>query len=86
MERRKEFESDLQRELQRSICRVNFVKKNGEERKMLCTQIESMLPETSNPPKDVEGLVTVYDLEVKGWRSFYLETVTDYSIAYGGKA
>ncbi len=57
---------------------VTFKKKNGEVRKMLCTLREGVIPEVygSAPPSD--ELVTAWDVEVGGWRSFKTNSVISF--------
>lgn len=64
------------------ICRVVFTKKNGEERDMKCTRNMTIIPE-SQTPKGVETAVNtevikVYDVLAEGWRSFRVESVTNF--------
>ena len=58
---------------------VTFTKKNGDERKMVCTRSIGMIPESQHPSddhrKDNSEIVTAYDLESAGWRSFRVESV-----------
>lgn len=63
--------------LKENIVMVTFTKKNGEEREMLCTLREEFLPEVSGD-STVSSVVTVYDLENQGWRSFREDSVIDY--------
>ena len=71
--------------LRDGVCRVTFTKKDGTERKMLCTLDMSGIPEKDVPKSDgnvslEEGTlpetVRVYDLEKEAWRSFRLDSVT----------
>ena len=59
---------------------VTFKKKNGELRQMLCTLQHGVVPEVygSAPPSD--ELVTVWDLEHSGWRSFKAASVVSFEI------
>ena len=59
---------------------VKFVKKDGSERKMLCTLSESKIP-AEKAPKGVErtvssDVVPVFDIENQGWRSFRWDSIT----------
>ena len=67
-------------------ARVKFIKIDGELRTMRCTLNPSLLPEAIqqqwdrlNPSKanQTDLLVTVYDLEMEGWRSFHLESIIE---------
>lgn len=75
------------RELLRTdIVTVTFTKKDGSKREMICTTIPDYLPMpeaiTGNLSKPSEDVVTVWDLEQNGWRSFRFDSVksieTDY--------
>ena len=60
---------------------VTFTKKDGTERVMNCTLQSELLPvveinEDKQPRKKSDDVVSVYDLDVKGWRSFTLKNVT----------
>jgi len=80
--------------LHTEIIEVCFTKKNGDERKMLCTLMDHKIPgemapkveeltETNDVNKDY---MNVFDIEAQGWRSFivanvkYIKTdINDYS-------
>ena len=64
--------------LKTDLVTVVFTKKDGTKREMHCTTIPEYLPEiarsiTNMPPK--EDIVTVWDLEQNGWRSFLLDSI-----------
>jgi hypothetical protein len=68
----------------KSGVRVTFTKKDGSERKMLCTLSESKIP-TDKRPKSVSqnetpsasgSAVRVFDTELGEWRSFRWDSVT----------
>ena len=55
---------------------VEFTKKDGTDRKMLCTLIN--IPAEHQPKSDIEYAVNtlrVFDLDKQGWRSFRLDSV-----------
>lgn len=59
---------------------ITFTKKDGTERVMNCTLRGDMLPvveikEDKTPRKQSDSVLSVYDLEAQGWRSFTLNTV-----------
>jgi hypothetical protein len=64
---------------------IKFTKKNGEVRIMRCTLDFSKVPKTDRPKKvDINrilklmqesGLINVYDLDKKGWRSVPFQRV-----------
>lgn len=73
-------ETDLTTLLSEGILVVTFNKLDGDERVMTCTKDvkvipEGNLPKNSKTPK-VQGLVTVWDINAKGWRSFKYDRVT----------
>lgn len=70
---------------------VNFVKKDGSNRAMLCTLVQELIPEEKRPkpaePKEgEEPRVTVYsdevlrvfDTEKQEWRSFRWDAITSF--------
>lgn len=66
--------------LREGVCEVTFTKKDGTDRRMLCTLDMSGIPEKDVPKTDgnkAENLeaVRVYDLEKEAWRSFRLDSV-----------
>lgn len=64
--------------LKSNVLIVNFTKVNGEERKMLCTLHENVLPEpdiSENPKKENLDVVSVWDLDNDGWRSFRFDSI-----------
>lgn len=73
---------ELLEKLQMESVSVTFTKADGSERTMLCTKQTSKIPEAQQPKTDkvvkldengnpIEtDLITVYDLEKEGWRSF----------------
>jgi WYL_2, Sm-like SH3 beta-barrel fold len=58
----------------REVC-VTFKKQDGKLRRMRCTlnieRDDMVLPENKS------GLITAWDLDAGGWRSFYAENVTE---------
>ena len=75
--------SELQTQLQSEILEVTFTKVNGDKRVMNCTLMEEILP--SNPTEEAkkdtkkkvnETILSVWDIDAKGWRSFRMDTVT----------
>lgn len=62
--------------------RVTFTKKDGSERKMLCTLIEGNIPADKRPKTETPAgtatgsAVRVFDSEVSEWRSFRWDSVT----------
>ena len=78
---------ELVEKLQTESVSVTFTKADGSERTMLCTKMVSKIPEAHQPKTDkvvkldengnvIEtDLITVYDLEKQGWRSFNFSKV-----------
>jgi len=59
---------------------IIFTKKDGTERVMNCTLRGDMLPvveikEDKTPRKQNDSVLSVYDLDAQGWRSFTINTV-----------
>jgi hypothetical protein len=59
---------------------IIFTKKDGTERVMNCTLRGDMLPvveikEDKAPRKQNDSVLSVYDLDAQGWRSFTVNTV-----------
>lgn len=85
---------DLVEQLQKGVLTVTFLKLNGDQRVMDCTKSVDVIPKEHYPKTDnsvldekasVEptkvGLVTVWDINAKGWRSFKydrIQAVTKY--------
>ena len=72
--------------LRGGVITVNFVKKDGTDRTMLCTLNDKYLPlsleideETAKRNKS-EEYIAVWDLDKEGWRSFRFDSVTGYTI------
>jgi hypothetical protein len=74
--------SDLQTQLRGEILEVTFTKVNGDKRVMNCTLMEQIMPTTTEEKKDTtdkkvnEDILSVWDIDAKGWRSFRIKTVT----------
>ncbi len=72
--------------LQNGIANVTFVKKDGTERKLLCTLMPSELPAQTDLEEAVQKktpnpeVLAVWDLENKGWRSFRYDSVLGFSV------
>jgi hypothetical protein len=74
--------------LKASICQVQFTKKDGTIRDMLCTLNEVHLPtqtdleEQIQKRKDNTDVVSAWDVKAKGWRSFRKDSVISFGV-YG---
>jgi hypothetical protein len=77
-----DFRESVFQKLRTDIVNVCFTKADGSERKMLCTLVESKIPEDKRP-KNTEtqsgstagSSVRVFDTEKQEWRSFRFESV-----------
>ena len=63
--------------LRKYSCRVRFNKKNGEDRMMYCTLKKDLI---TIPPKGAndnfnDAIIRVWDIDVKGWRSFRIDSI-----------
>lgn len=59
---------------------ITFTKKDGTERVMKCTLRPDLLPvqeitEGKEPRKQNDAIMSVYDVEANGWRSFTIRSV-----------
>ena len=75
--------------LRDSEVTVKFTKKDGSERKMLCTLAEKKIPSEKSPTnsgktKSDEALA-VFDLEKQSWRSFRFDSVKEINFSMIGK-
>lgn len=75
--------ADLRNQLQKEILEVTFTKINGDKRTMNCTLIEGIARyNTIEKKKDVperkvnEEVLSVWDVDANGWRSFRVNNVT----------
>jgi len=74
-------------ELKKRECRVIFKKVNGEERDMLCTLQEDIIPDADikdpfslKKIRDInEEVIPVWDTEVESWRSFRVDSVLSFT-------
>lgn len=76
---------ELRKLLRTDIVTVNFTKKNGEIREMVCTTIPDYLPQpTSSTSSSVQSdeIVTVWDLEIGAWRSFRFDSLNSVDTDY----
>lgn len=72
--------------LRSGVCNVTFTKVNGESRDMRCTLVRDMIPEdkvpktpeADEPAKVNEAVIRVFDLIKSDWRSFKVESVTEF--------
>ena len=71
--------------LQEGVVEVKFTKKNGEERVMLATLHDGLIPVDLQPKGDdrkkSDEAQAVYDVEADGWRSFRWDSVISWNVA-----
>jgi len=68
---------NIKKLLRENVLIVTFIKKNGEEREMVCTLREDIIPKTTgerNRNLD-EKYITVFDVEKDDWRNINTETI-----------
>lgn len=77
--------NEMKEMLQTSQCRVIFTKLNGEERNMVCTLREDIIPSATKDPitqkkvRDLnEEVLAVWDTKAEGWRSFRTANVVSF--------
>ena len=72
----------MKEELNRGICEVTFTKKNGDERVMPCTLVFDHIPEEHHPKGTSTNVsqdtIAVWCMDKEGWRSFRVESVTNF--------
>jgi hypothetical protein len=74
--------------LRSEVVDITFTKKDGSERILKCTLMESKIP-TEKIPKGTEKLkndevVPVFDVENDGWRSFRWDSIRQINFTLGG--
>lgn len=74
----------LKTTLTTEILNVNFVKKDGSERKMKCTLMTDKIPSEKSPKGSEKSksdeVLPVFDLESDGWRSFRWDSITSVEV------
>jgi hypothetical protein len=85
-EAQQEFRIWLKETLQNQRMNITFKKTDGTERHMHCSLHAELLPEaeikTSNRKENLDTL-SVWDLDKLAWRSFKLNSITDFSYNLG---
>lgn len=74
---------NLKELLKTGVVEVVFTKLSGDKRVMNCTLQSSFLPEeveTEKTRKQNDDVLSVWDTEVNGWRSFRFDSVISYSL------
>lgn len=73
--------------LQMHETSITFMKKDGTERKMLCTLNENAIPSEKMPKNtgksQSEEVIAVFDVEKTDWRSFRFDSVKNIEFALG---
>jgi hypothetical protein len=76
----------LKNALQNGSATVTFVKKDGTERRLLCTLSPAELPAQVDIEEAVQkktpnpDVLAVWDLENKGWRSFRYDSILGFTV------
>lgn len=77
-----EFQKWLKGVLREGVTTITFTKKNGDERVMKCTLNEEYLPSIEKEASEISEVrqtsntsLSVFDIEVNGWRSFRWDSV-----------
>ena len=73
-------EQELRQILANGVVHLRFVKKDGSSRDMYATTVSSLMPEEKRPkaPKNQVGdFVSLFDLELKDWRSLKVSKVLE---------
>lgn len=70
--------------LQQTVGTVVFTKADGSERTMKCTLQESFLPisenkESTKTKSENQDVLSVWDIESQGWRSFRLDSIISFA-------
>ena len=69
---------ELKEKLQDNELTVVFTKKDGSLREMRCTLKSDVVPETKGSGiVRTDDVLSVYDVENSGWRSFRIDSVTE---------
>jgi hypothetical protein len=84
---REQTREQYQSFLKAGVCTVTFTKVNGETRVMKCTLNPAFIPAVQVPAAMSEGkelersidVLRVFDTESHGWRSFRIDSVTEFS-------
>jgi len=74
--------TELKEQLQAGNYNVTFTKTDGTKRIMHCTLQEDALPKRTDTTEKVErkvneSILSVWDLEKAGWRSFRMDAITE---------
>lgn len=69
--------------LKKEKIQINFIKKDGTERTMNCTLMESVVPAYEKKTERIPSSEScfVYDLDKKEWRSFRYDSIKSVTIS-----
>jgi len=74
-------QEELNAQLRKELLEVTFLKLDGDKRIMTCTKSFDIIPKENHPKTDSEpvkeGLITVWDTNANGWRSFRYDRVQE---------
>jgi hypothetical protein len=75
----------LRNEIFKNIVTVDFIKKDGTQRKLRCTLRPDLLPPQTDLEEAVSKLpfptsLAVWDLDNAGWRSFRYDSIVGFTI------
>jgi hypothetical protein len=79
---KEKIDMNLKELLKNGVVEVTFTKMNGDKRVMTCTLQPSFLPEeveTEKTRKQNDDVLSVWDIDANGWRSFRFDSVISYS-------
>jgi hypothetical protein len=86
------FKSDFEKNWFRTLLKetpitISFVKKDGTERKMICTLSEKEIPQEKMPKNtgkaQSDEAQAVFDLEKQEWRSFRWDSMKKFEFTLG---
>lgn len=66
---------ELVSQLTKNVMSMLYKKKDGTERTVVATLIPDHLPEVTNPRKEQDHLVTVFDTDKKQWRTLIFDNI-----------
>lgn len=80
-----DFRTKLVEQLKFGTITVNFTKKDGDSRTMECTLNTAFLPpsilkEDIGNKKENTNIISVFDTNAKGWRSFIVKNVKEVNV------
>ncbi len=70
-----ETPEEIRQALREHILVVDFVKKNGDIRTLVCTTKEDIIPPTFGVSVPNDEVITAWDIVSEGWRSFRVDSI-----------